>query len=218
MAMLVILLCSAFTLSSCGSDDDGDGGNGSGTNSSSNSAWGRGTWYAQQSEINGVSVKKSDFEEIEKAIDNHELLYTSHGLHKEYEHYAERGMFVKDDGRFTTTSSSGRLEMSIYECINPAVRIVDDNTLVLCEFRLYVDDEMKTEQVLKKLATLFNGHIFKSVSLYIRESYYTYTTLGNKIIVSNGYIYTISNGTLIQDGSSTPLVPFDPMKVFGITK
>ena len=43
--------------------------------------------------------------------------------------------------------------------------------------------------------------------------YYTYTLIGNKIVVSNGDIYTIADGGIIKDGSSAILKKYDPIKL-----
>lgn len=218
--MFVLILGTSATLSSCGGDDEDNVGktdNNSVTNSSSNSAWGKGVWYTYQSYIDGVSVNKSSFEEIEKAIDNNEILDTWYISGRPYYTYATRDKFAYPDGSFSAQGNYGRLSRIAEVGIYYAIRIIDDNTLVACAFHIYVDEDM-TRTDYKKLATLFNGHIFKSISLYLSETYYTYTKSNNKIMTSNGNIYTMIDGKLIQDGTSEPLVPFNPMTVYGVTQ
>lgn len=109
--MFVLVLSTPISFSSCSSDDD-DNGNG-GTNSD----WGKGTWYAKKSSINEVKVSKTAFAEIEKAIDNHELLFTYKGHYSSaynIDYYADRSDFVSSDGSFSTYSNhKGRLEGTV---------------------------------------------------------------------------------------------------------
>lgn len=202
--MLVLVLGTVVSFSSCSNDEDSDEPKGEKGEK----------WYALQSDINQVSLSKSNFNEIEKAIDNHELLEKSY-----FSYYAERDMFVYSDGGFTTTNSNsgrkfGRLANTIDGSLY-AVKIQDSNTLVSCHFSLFVDEDMNRSYDCKKYATVFNGHIFKSISVYLSEYYYTYIQTGNKIIVSNGDIYTVTSSGLIPDGSSYPMVQFNPKNVFG---
>ena len=52
------------------------------------------------------------------------------------------------------------------------------------------------------------------MTYYGTPSYYTYTRVDNKIIVSNGDIYTVANGGLIKDGGSSKWSKYDPSKVY----
>lgn len=211
MMMLVLVLSTTVAFSSC-SDDEEAAEESIGNKSEK--------WYALQSNINQVSIRKSDFNEIEKAIDNHELLgqtYVTTGRYIYY--YAERSMFVFNDGSFGTIGTTsgqklGRLANTIDGSLS-AIRIQDSNTLVSCHFSLFVDEDMNRSYDCKKYATVFNGHIFESISVYLSESYYTYIKTDNKIIVSNGDIYTVTSSGLIKDGYSSPMVQFNPKTIFG---
>lgn len=223
------MLGSTATLTSCGGDDDDDlntnTNNSSNTNNDNNSNsgnsnvyLGEGTWYATQSDINSIKLNKVTFEEIEKAIDKNEKLDSTIIPGRNYYyiyHYASKNNFVYGDGSFSTQGGQlGRLRNTINVSFN-TIRIVDSNTLAKCHFCLFVDEDMTYTNYVK-VATVFNGHIFKSVSLYYYESYYTYFKQDNKMIDSNGTVYTVANSGLIQEGTSSPMVAFDPAKAFGL--
>ncbi|MBQ0074228.1 MAG: hypothetical protein KBT34_08530 [Prevotella sp.] len=208
LMMLVLVLGVTFSFSSCGGDDS----DGSDTNTNVE-------WYANQNDISQISVSKYNFQNIENAIDNEELLgktYVSNGRYIYY--YAQRSMFVFGDGSFGTTGTTpgqklGRLENTVNGHLY-AIRIENSNTLAVCQFSLFVDEDMSSSSNRKKIATVFNGHIFKSVSVYLSENYYTYIKSDNKIIVSNGDIYTVTSSGLIKDGSSSIMKRFDPYALY----
>ena len=67
------------------------------------------------------------------------------------------------------------------------------------------------------LYKFYAGPIFGNME-YVGHSsswmYYTYTYVGlNKIVVSNGDIYTIADGGLIKEGTSVKLSKYNPTKL-----
>ena len=74
-------------------------------------------------------------------------------------------------------------------------------------------DNGRYDDVLYKF---YAGPIFgKMVYRSENPTYYTYTRVENKIIVSNGDIYTImEDGSLIEDGSSYKWSKYDPKKEY----
>lgn len=189
---LGLLLCSMFMFSSC--EDDGV-----------TSSTGKGLvgYYAKLDMI----AKTSDFDEINEAINNHELL-EDYG-HKKY--YATYDLFINEEGWFTTSGQNcGRLRFSVdYDFIN-VIRILDSNTLLFYSASLYVDGMGEGDELYK----LYAGPIFGNLTYKDTPSYYTYTVVdNNKIVVSNGDIYTIVDGGLIKDGSSSIWSKYDPTKL-----
>ena len=186
---------------SCKDDEDAPGTSG-GTGS------GLVGWYTDLSTV----AKQSDFNEINKAINNHELLksYGGHGTPlKEY--YATRDLFIWDGGYFSTSDNNcGRLRFSI-DGWNNFVRVVDNSTIQRFTGNLCLEGASYGEG--KILAyKLYAGPIFGNMAYYGTGTYYTYVKQGNKIIVTNGDIYTIVDGGLIKDGTSEKLSKYDPSK------
>lgn len=182
---------------SCKDDEDAPG-TGGGTGS------GLVGWYTDLS----IVPKQSDFNEINEAIYNHELLRT-YGENVKY--YATRDLFISSDGSFGTSGRElGRLEGSI-RSDNNFVRVVDNSTIQRFGGWLCLEGASWGEgQILAY--KLYAGPIFGNMAYYGSGAYYTYVKQGNKIIVTNGDIYTIVDGGLIKDGTSQKLSKYDPSK------
>lgn len=202
---ILLVLCAIVAFSSCSKDDDkGDSDS-------------KEVWYASQSRMNSIKLSQTAFAEIEKAIDNHELLektYVSNGNY--LNRYAERSSFVASDGGFKTYDKVGRLKNTIDGMLD-VIKIIDESTLSYCHFNLYVDEDVQ-DKSMKKVATLFRGHIFKSVSVYlVSETYYTYAKVANKLVLLDGTIYIETSQGLIQDGTSELMVKMNPYKIFVVS-
>lgn len=157
-------------------------------------------WYLDLSSV----AKQSDFDEINEAIRNQEVLKS----YKNYDYVASRDLFIDNDGRYSDTDSYfGRLRFSIQSFIN-VVRILDDQTLVFYIGYLYEDGASSDEA----LYSFYAGSIFGNMTYYGTSSYYTYAKVDNKLIVSNGDIYTITSSGLIKDGSSALWSKYNPKK------
>ena len=189
---LGLLLCSMFMFSSC--EDEGLTGS---TGKGLVGYYARLDWVAQS----------SDFDEINEAINNHELL-EDYGKYGKY--YATYDLFIDEYGCFTTSGQNcGRLRFSVDDVIN-VIRILDSNTLLFYVAWLYVDGMGEGDELYK----LYAGPIFGNLTYKGTPSYYTYTVVdNNKIVVSNGDIYTIVDGGLIKDGSSSIWSKYDPTKL-----
>ncbi len=170
---------------SCGSDDE------------SESSGIRG-WYCTE------AATASDFDEINEAIADNELLSDYKYGGKIHKYYATRDLFIDSDGYFNDSDAHfGRLRFSIDDIVVNVVQIVDNSTLIkynamLCESGSSVT--RRGEVVYK----IYAGHIFGNMD-YCDENggtVYTYVKSGNKIITSSGDVYTFVDGGLLKDGSS----------------
>lgn len=155
-------------------------------------------WYTDLSKV----AKQSDFNVINEAIDSKEVLSS----YRTGKYIASYDLFIGSDGQYNDSAASfGRLRFTIPTVIN-TIRIVDSNTLIFYVGYLYVDGRGYGDAVYK----LYAGRIFGNMAYYGSPSYYTYAKADNKILVSNGDIYTIVDGGLIKDGGSSRLSKYDP--------
>ena len=197
-SLLAIMMAAmvSLSLSSCGSDDNNDDGGGLGS--------GLKGWYTNLSDV----AKQSDFNVINEAIDNEEVLSSYRYGGQIHKHIASYDEFIDSDGAYNDSNASfGRLRFTISTPIY-AIRIVDDTTLLFYSAGLYVDGKGSGDVVYK----IYAGRIFGNMAYYGSPSYYTYAKVENKLVVSNGDIYTIVDGGLIKDGSSSRWSKYDPSK------
>lgn len=229
--MLILVLGTALTFSSCSSGDDDDDrqkgndettqkkdegkDNTDNTDNQKESVWGKGTWYFKNSEIQWSPLKKSEFDGLEKLIADDDALYQQYGC---------------DDYKFWFFEGRDRVKRESYIdsmlgffyfgdfWVTQAVRIVDDSTIVLCKLCSFVDEDIDNyyHRDFKKVVTLFRGKIYKSVSLYVEEEYRTYVKQGNKLMLTNGDVFTDTGNGLILDGESEVRVAKDPAKLFEV--
>jgi len=198
--MFMAAAIAGIGFTSCSKDDDETGGVSGGLKG----------YYIRFNYV----AKESDFDEINEAIENHELLASYRYGGETHKYYATYDLFIDSDGCFYNEGSNsrwGRFKNTIDAIIN-VIQIVDNNTLAFCSGDLYVDNG-KYDDVLYKF---YAGPVFGKM-VYRSESpiYYTYTRVENKIIVSNGDIYTImEDGSLIEDGGSTKWSKYDPKKEY----
>ncbi|MBR1686923.1 MAG: hypothetical protein IJ710_00115 [Prevotella sp.] len=192
---LILAAMVSLSLSSCGDDDDDDGGGlGNGLKG----------WYT---DLNAVA-KQSDFNIINEAIYNGEVLSSYRYGGQTHTYVASRDLFIDGDGMYNDSDAHfGRLRFTIPTPI-VAIRILDDQTLISYNPMLYIDDASSEDAVYR----LYAGPVFGNMTYYGSGSYYTYVKVENKIIVSNGDIYTVIDGGLIKDGSSSKWSKYDPTK------
>lgn len=180
-----------FVFSSCESDGLGKGLTG---------------YYTDLSYV----AKTQDFSEINEAINNNELLSSYKYDGERHNYYATYDLFITEDGHFTDSKAHfGRLRFSInYPII--VIQIIDRSTIKFYNPMLYKEGYGEGEDVYK----LYAGPIFGNLVYNGEASYYTYAYIdANKIAISNGDIYTIVDGGLIKDGSSSILSKYDPTKL-----
>ena len=188
-SLLVLLMATMLNVSftSCCKDDEQGGSGLEG-------------WYTNLSEV----AKQSDFNKLNTAISNGEVLSS----YRYSSYVASRDLFIGSDGSYNDTNAYfGRLRFSIQNPIN-AIRIVDDTTLLFYVAWLYEDGASSDDVVYK----LYAGSIFGNMTYYGTPTYYTYAHVENKIIVSNGDIFTVVDGGLIKDGGSGRWSKYDPTK------
>lgn len=178
---------------SCG-DDDSD--NGSGV---SGGLYG---WYIDMNNV----AKLSDFNEINTAINNHELLSSYSYGGERHNYYAEYDLFVDSEGRYGDFDAHfGRLRFSIHSmCI--AIQIVDDSTIKDYIGSLYAEGKGSGDMLYKINA----GSIFGNMAYYGTPVYKTYTKMGDKLYLADGTIYTITSDGLVKDGESTTMKKYNP--------
>lgn len=232
--MLILVLGTALTFSSCSSGDDDDDlqkgndettqkkdegkdntDNTDNTDNQNESVWGKGTWYFLNSQIQWYPLKKSSFDSLEKLIEDDEVLYQQYGCNDfEFSFIVGRDRVTRES---YIDSMLGFFHFGDFWGTN-AVRIVDDSTIVLCDFNSFVDEDIDNynHRDYKKVVTLFRGKIYKSVSLYVKEEYRTYVKQGNKLMLTNGDVFTDTGEGLILDGESELRVVKDPAKLFEV--
>lgn len=189
IGMLLCAVILSVSATSCGDDENG-GGKGL-----------RG-YYTDLSCV----AKQSDFNEINEAINNNELLASYKYGGEWHNYYATKGLFIESDGRFSDFDANcGRLRFTITCQIN-VIRIVDDNTLYVYYAWLYEEGRGSGDVVYK----IYAGPIFGNMAYREKPTIYSYVVVDNKLIVSNGDIYTISGNTIRKDGSSSILTKYNP--------
>lgn len=189
LASTLVLIVMGFMFATC-SDSDSDSSRNGGLKG----------WYLDMNSV----AKEADFGEINKAIRNKEVLTS----YKYNEYVASRDLFINSDGSYSDSDSHfGRLRFSIKSFIN-VVRILDDNTLLFYVGYLYEDGSDAGEE----LYSFYAGSIFGQMTYYGTPTYYTYAKVDNKLIVSNGDIYTVTSNGLIKDGSSDLWSKYEPNK------
>ena len=191
LGIMLLVLC----IVGCTKPDDG---NQNGNGSNSNGLIG---WYADKNRVG----KQSDFNEINKAINNHELLSSYPTIGNYY--YASRELFLNNGMYSDSDAHFGRLRFSVPNPIT-VYRILDNQTFLLYNPFLYEDGAGSGEAVYK----LYAGSIFGNMTYYDNPTYYTYYKSDNKLFVSNGDIFTITGIGLIKDGSSAVFSKYDPTK------
>lgn len=170
-------------------------------------------WY-----INKTGIPNSnEFLPIEAAIKNNELLYSSKYAG---DCYATRELFFYSDGSFGRHDyTTGRLGKYIkernWELSKTAIRIIDETTLIRYGGGLY-DKNMVDNNYLVSFYRLYAGEIFGYLDYMGIESLYTYVKMDNKIVLSNGDIYTIVEGGLIKEGLnlSSKMEKYDLTKTY----
>ena len=188
--MMVTLAGLSFV--SC-SDDDGDDDNGGGKMTG---------WYIDLNE----PATQSNFKIIDEAINNHELLASYSYGGQRYNYYATKDLFFSSDGMYTDTDAHfGRLRFSIQSQVT-VIHVIDNTTLTKYYADLYRGGASSEDKVFK----IYAGPIFGNMEYCGSPTYYTYAIAGNKIIVSNGDIYTISTNGLIREGTSSLMSKYDP--------
>ena len=162
-------------------------------------------------------AKASDFNEINKAINNNELLYVfdhANGMGPDEYFYATKNLFLRDGMWWDCEHHHGRFRFYINNTLYPVIHIIDRNTIAVkgSSCMLYLEGRGDGEPVYK----FYAGPIFGNMEYVGGDwTYYTYAYIAdNKIAVSNGDIYTIVNGGLIKDGSSSVLRKYDPTKLY----
>ncbi len=188
-------------LASCGSNDSYEGEKGKSLDEVENTLIG---WYIDKDNV----AKQSDFNIINEAIDNNEVL-SDYGyvFGERLIHIASYSEFIGSDGSYTDSDAHfGRLRFKIPAFID-AIRILDDNTLLsYYSAQLFVEGSGSGDAVYK----FYAGRIFDDMAYYGKPSYYTYVKMNNKIVVSNGDIYTIVDNGLIPEGRSIKMSKYDP--------
>lgn len=159
-------------------------------------------WYV---DLNNVA-KSSDFNDINTAINSREVLSTYGYGSSKTQYIASRDLFINSNGMYHDTEAYfGRLRYKIKTSI-VVIQVVDKNTIKRYVAYMYQYNKGKGDVVYK----LNTGAVLGTMAYYGDAQVYTYAVNENKMIVSNGDIYTITSNGLIKDGSSSTLSKYDP--------
>lgn len=193
--MFSIILCSTFV--SCSSSED-----------EPEVEKGLTGWYVCKS----TAAKEVDFDPINVAIENDELLYST----RYNDYYATRDLFFFDNGMwYDSDHKHGRFRFSISNYIF-VIRIVDDTTLIEYSASLYDKNSYGTENE-DIVYKIYAGSIFGELFYCAEGRMLTYTRIEDKIITSEADIYTIVDGGLVEEGHSMSdlMEKYDPTKTYG---
>lgn len=192
MNVAAVFMALAFT--ACGGDEGKDepAGNSGGASDEA--------WYTS-----GFATA-ADFEEINVAIDNHELLSSS----RYHEVYAEVESFLSEDGGWNSFDwYLGRLCEAGPDGWSEVIHIVDDTKIEIYGLHLYKDTGTTNSKGERRIYRFNAGRHFGKMAYYGSPSTYFYVKTGNKIAVSNGNIYALTaEGLIGRSGNIMP--PFKP--------
>lgn len=165
-------------------------------------------WWTDLSRV----AHASDFSRINQAIANNELLSSYKYGGTTHKYYATRDFFFYDTSMWTSSDAhygACRFIPEYYQIT--ALHFLDGNTVTIHYAWLWDPDYCYGE-----VAGRTNGGTYIGDLVYYCESprTYTYAVYNNKIIITNGDIYTITGSGLIKDGDSGILSKYDPNKNF----
>lgn len=166
-------------------------------------------WYTNLSEV----ARVSGFERINRAIDDNELIYTLGSIDRDHssDRYAYAGLFFFDNGMwYSSNSYHGKCRFlpekgqQIF-----ALQILNSNTAIVHYANLWDPDRVSSYDVIAGRTDA--GRNFGEL-LYVSQNprAYTYVLADNKIILTNGDIFTLVDGKLIKDGTSGMMSRYDP--------
>lgn len=173
LAVLTSMILSTLIFTSCPDNPDGPIDNAT-----------QGEWYVSPSGF----ASSSDFQEIIKAINNHELLSDYGKIGK---HYAEIDEFIMSDGLYSDwEANKGRLRFWIKQNPVQIIHIVDDLTAEFYNAMLYTDLGENNRGGGLRLWHFDAGRYFGEMAYYAdAPSYLIYTKRNNTYVFSNGEVY-----------------------------
>lgn len=163
-------------------------------------------WYVNLKSV----ARTSDFNRINQAIEDNELLAD----YRHVDYYATRDLFFDEYGRWSCTAAHyGACRFQPEGYLINVVEIINDNTLRFHGAWLW--DPAYVPNDAEIIGAVYGGKEIGDL-VYVSEDpiVYSYTILENKIIVSNGDIYTFGEGYLIKDGSSVTMTKYNPNEKF----
>ncbi|MBO5750403.1 MAG: hypothetical protein J6R36_05605, partial [Bacteroidaceae bacterium] len=155
----------------------------------------------------------ADFEVINEAIRNEELLYSIRNDYvaskklflSYYSDHFQPGQYYDGENYF------GRLRFTIDPYIT-AINIIDNSTIIYYYSSWLWEEGRCKEKGNEIVCKIYAGPIFGNMAYYGSPTYYTYQKVENKIIVTNGDIFTITSSGLIQDGTTSVWSKYDRNK------
>lgn len=177
-----------------------------------NGSLNRSNLFGYYTDLTAVA-RTSEFDRINKAIDDHECIYTT-GLSHKYDVYATPEIFFDSDGMW----NSGDAHYGTCRFIpkgNPynGFQIIDSSTIIF--YIAWLWDPHRVPAGYEVVGRVYAGKYFGELVYCSNQmSYHTYTKVDNKLFLTNGDIFTITSSGLIKDGSSKVLSKYDPSKRF----
>ena len=156
-----------------------------------------GSWYTYEG---NTFPDASDFREVDDAINNSTVIHYNQKTGKP-SIIASYSLFVDNNGRFTE-------EIYVYYNIPYRlwmVHFINGNTLE----KGWVYGGISSRAVGSTLYSVNAGKNLGTIKYCWQPSTYTYAQEGNKIITTDGDIYTISGDRLIPDGSTRAMVKYN---------
>ncbi len=167
-------------------------------------------WYTDLSSI----ARTSSFNRINQAIASNECIYTT-GYSHDYDYYATPELFFDDNGMWNSSDAHYGTCRFLPNpgCYISAINILNKNTIVVYFAHLWKPDKVSGQSGI--VGRVYAGPYFGELVYYSDSPrYYSYTVLDNKLVVSNGDIYTVTSNGLIKDGSNVLLSKYDPSQIW----
>lgn len=199
----IALACVVGLMTTSCEDDEKDGPV---SNNESSGALSSGVWYVAP----GGFGSESDLDEINEAIDNHELLSSYRYGGATHNHYAEVAEFVDEEGRFSTYESDlGRLRFTGPADPVHIIHLIDENTLETYSAGLYQDCGPENGEGELRVYRFNGGRHFGAMAYYAYVlGIHTYVKLNNTITDSNGNVYIeTAQGLKTNSGVYTKFKP-----------
>lgn len=191
-----LFLTSICLLTSCGKNEM----TACGKNETANADIQEAGWYTP------ATVTTSNFDRINQAIDNHEVLTS--GV------YASPNLFFSSNGSWDSSDSRLGACRNLPDGYMINACYINNGTVVFHIGWLWDPESISaSDKVIGKVyaGKNFGELVYRSAMI---TSTQTYTKKDNKIYLSNGSVYTLTSSGMTKDGSGKEWRKYDPSKSF----